>query len=969
MDRVARATRRGCKSSSTATSAGVSSRRMIPTVGSPTSTHSERSLATGPMAMTSRCPSGSTAPSPPLVACRSATPFALRAPDFTDALSRCRRDTWQSTSSAGTKTSGLCTRSSTGGRRARARSRSRSKARPGSESRRSGAPPSTRRAGGGLRVLSSRPAESERGLAHAGLGDLFDGVARRRPAGPDAAAAPGTRGRAPASRTRRSSGRHAGARRRGSQRAWSCSPRTGSSSRSTISSGSTPRPRARSGSRFGGCPRRACCSLWTRRLDAGEQTIAVENALDAGPDRPVRVGPLSVGATHQLVRGRLSPHGVTRPTLLRLHEASGGNPFYALELARRAGCRRRARRSDAAAARFPSGWRSSCPPGSTASQARRARRSCSRLRDGRLTRGRARPRWDRAERTRAGARRTGDRARATAASGSRTRCSPRSSTRGCPAAERQRAHRRARGARRRSARPRPSPRALDRRAGRRARCDARAAPRRCRSPGRADRRGRARRARASADAGRRPRATLDRRRDRSRRALHHRGGRGRARRRLSRSELVARAAPGPSVRRRSLLLAEVESDEHRPRDRAAERGAARAGRAGGALRASIHRRLGLYVRFTRGTRRRRRSMRARRSSWPSSSTTTALRAAALAGLALVRFNAGKRGSARARRAGVRARRGAVRQQPRRRRLRARARPRLVRASSSARAPLLERPLRATGASATSGTPRTRSGISRSSSSAPGRLSLRGRATPPQSRELERPVHARRGGVADEPMFPLGADRRRTAATSRGRASSPSEMLQARRAARHAALRRPRRCSASSSSGAGTPRQPSTRFAAAERITRPRRTGRADNVLVASRAGRGAARARPRRRRGRACSTPGRRRRAGSSREWVLARRDTLPRARRRRARRRRGRVALLERGGRTARGGRRPVRARRARCSRSASPAGGRGRSGRPARRSRRRAPASRRSARAAGPRRARAELGRDRRPDARSRV
>ena len=28
----------------------------------------------------------------------------------------------------------------------------------------------------GLRVLASRPAEAERGLAHAGLGDLFEGV-------------------------------------------------------------------------------------------------------------------------------------------------------------------------------------------------------------------------------------------------------------------------------------------------------------------------------------------------------------------------------------------------------------------------------------------------------------------------------------------------------------------------------------------------------------------------------------------------------------------------------------------------------------------------------------------------------------------------------------------------------------------------------------------------------------------------
>ena len=47
----------------------------------------------------------------------------------------------------------------------------------------------------------------------------------------------------------------------------------------------------------------------------------------------MRVGPLSLGATHQLLRSRLS-YTFARPTLLRLHEASGGNPLYALELAR-----------------------------------------------------------------------------------------------------------------------------------------------------------------------------------------------------------------------------------------------------------------------------------------------------------------------------------------------------------------------------------------------------------------------------------------------------------------------------------------------------------------------------------------------------------------------------------------------------------------------------------------------------------
>ena len=47
----------------------------------------------------------------------------------------------------------------------------------------------------------------------------------------------------------------------------------------------------------------------------------------------MQLGPLSVGATHRLLRDRL---GVSfpRPTLVELHETSGGNPFYALELGR-----------------------------------------------------------------------------------------------------------------------------------------------------------------------------------------------------------------------------------------------------------------------------------------------------------------------------------------------------------------------------------------------------------------------------------------------------------------------------------------------------------------------------------------------------------------------------------------------------------------------------------------------------------
>jgi hypothetical protein len=45
------------------------------------------------------------------------------------------------------------------------------------------------------------------------------------------------------------------------------------------------------------------------------------------------VGPLSVGALHRLLHDRFG-RSFARQTLLRIHERSGGNPFFALELAR-----------------------------------------------------------------------------------------------------------------------------------------------------------------------------------------------------------------------------------------------------------------------------------------------------------------------------------------------------------------------------------------------------------------------------------------------------------------------------------------------------------------------------------------------------------------------------------------------------------------------------------------------------------
>ncbi|MGH3967507.1 MAG: AAA family ATPase, partial [Mycobacterium sp.] len=55
----------------------------------------------------------------------------------------------------------------------------------------------------------------------------------------------------------------------------------------------------------------------------------------ARPDSVARIGmqPLSLGGVHALIAGRLG-HTLPRPAITRIHELSGGNPFFALELAR-----------------------------------------------------------------------------------------------------------------------------------------------------------------------------------------------------------------------------------------------------------------------------------------------------------------------------------------------------------------------------------------------------------------------------------------------------------------------------------------------------------------------------------------------------------------------------------------------------------------------------------------------------------
>ena len=189
--------------------------------------------------------------------------------------------------------------------------------------------------GRGWRVLSSRPAESERALAHAGLGDLLDGVLDEVL---PALTAPRRQALEVALLIEEAPGDGV------DQRALGVAVRSAlevlAEDGLVIAIDDLQWLDASSASAVGFALRRLpeadISLLWTRRLGEPQQSTAVEDALDDGRVERIRVGPLSVGATHQVLRSLLS-HGLPRPTLLRLHEVSGGNPFYALELARALG--------------------------------------------------------------------------------------------------------------------------------------------------------------------------------------------------------------------------------------------------------------------------------------------------------------------------------------------------------------------------------------------------------------------------------------------------------------------------------------------------------------------------------------------------------------------------------------------------------------------------------------------------------
>jgi DNA-binding CsgD family transcriptional regulator len=73
-------------------------------------------------------------------------------------------------------------------------------------------------------------------------------------------------------------------------------------------------------------------TLMTQRpSEGGGERIALRAAAESFEE--IELGPLSMGALNRVIRTRIAA-SLSRATLVRLHEASGGNPMFALEFAR-----------------------------------------------------------------------------------------------------------------------------------------------------------------------------------------------------------------------------------------------------------------------------------------------------------------------------------------------------------------------------------------------------------------------------------------------------------------------------------------------------------------------------------------------------------------------------------------------------------------------------------------------------------
>jgi DNA-binding CsgD family transcriptional regulator/sulfopyruvate decarboxylase TPP-binding subunit len=185
----------------------------------------------------------------------------------------------------------------------------------------------------GLRVLSSRPAEAERSLAHVGLGDLFEDVLDDVL---PALTAPRRRALEVALLREEASGDPV------DDRALAVTVHgvlqvLSEREPILIAVDDVQWLDPSSSSALAFALRRLdenrVLVLLARRLVDGAQPPGLEQALGAERVQRLPVGPLSLGALHRFLRDRLD-RPFARQTLLRIHERSGGNPFFALELAR-----------------------------------------------------------------------------------------------------------------------------------------------------------------------------------------------------------------------------------------------------------------------------------------------------------------------------------------------------------------------------------------------------------------------------------------------------------------------------------------------------------------------------------------------------------------------------------------------------------------------------------------------------------
>jgi DNA-binding CsgD family transcriptional regulator len=79
--------------------------------------------------------------------------------------------------------------------------------------------------------------------------------------------------------------------------------------------------------------KRRVAVLVTERVDAESGSASWLQLAKPDAVGRIRIGPLSLGGLHTLISTRLG-QSLSRPTMVRIAEVSGGNPFYALELAK-----------------------------------------------------------------------------------------------------------------------------------------------------------------------------------------------------------------------------------------------------------------------------------------------------------------------------------------------------------------------------------------------------------------------------------------------------------------------------------------------------------------------------------------------------------------------------------------------------------------------------------------------------------